>query len=68
MKKGVWAKLLSPLKSLQRLKGCLPASDELPGGLQLASHPLWIELATALPFQEVLRQKERDGIHINTQS
>lgn len=65
MKKGVWAKLLSPLKSLQRLKGCLPAGDELPGGLQLASHPLWIELATALPFKEVLRQKERAGIHIN---
>ena len=65
MKKGVWAKLLSPLKNMQRLKGCLPPGDELPDGLQLASHPLWIELATSLPFKEVLRQKERDGIHIN---
>jgi hypothetical protein len=65
LKKGVWAKLLSPLRALSRIKGTLPVDDELPEGAQLASHPLWIELASALPFKEVCRQKTREGLHIN---
>lgn len=65
LKKSVWAKLLSPLQALSRLKGILPADDELPEGQMLASHPLWIELASALPFEEVLRKRCREGLHIN---
>lgn len=65
LKKSVWAKLLSPLRAFQRVKGTLPLDAELPDGHQLASHPLWIELATALPFTEVCRQRCRDNTHIN---
>ena len=46
--KSVWSRMLSPLKTIQRLKGILPPSDELPDGVVLASHPLHIELASSL--------------------
>ena len=65
LKKSVWAKLLSPVKALARRKGLLPADDELPDGQLLSSHPLWIELASALPFTEVCRERAREGLHIN---
>ena len=65
LRKSVRAKLLSRLKSLARRKGVLPEEDELPDGQMLASHPLWMEFASALPYAEVLRQRCRDGVHIN---
>lgn len=42
--RSVWAKLLSPFKSSQRVKGLLPPEDELPEGYMLPSHPLWMHL------------------------
>lgn len=65
LRKSVWAKLLSPLRALNRVKGILPTDDELPDGSQLASHPLWIELATALSFREIVRKRMREGLRIN---
>ena len=65
LKKSVWAKLLSPLKALERLRGTLPPADELPDGFVLASHPLWIELGSALSFEEVMRKHIAGNRHIN---
>ena len=65
LNKGAWTKLLSPVRALLRLKGALPAADELPEGKVLSSHPLWLELACCLPFEEVLREKVRRAVHIN---
>ena len=65
LNKGTWTKLLSPVRALQRLKGILPPAEELPEGKMLSSHPLWLELASCLPFEEVLREKARQVVHIN---
>ena len=66
LRKSVWAKFLSPLKASKRIRGLLPPSEELPPGEgALASHPLYIELATCLQFEEVCKDKTRDGVHIN---
>ena len=65
LRKSVWSRLLSPLKSLQRIKGILPAADELPGDQCLASHPLHIELGSCLQFVELEKRKSSQDIHIN---
>ena len=65
LRKSVWVHLLSPLKSLQRIKGVLPPAEELPEGQMLASHPLWIVLASALRYKEVCRKAMPPGRHIN---
>ena len=59
LSKPVWSKLLSPLRSLQRLKGELLPADELPEGVMLPTHPLFMELACALPFHE----EASPGVH-----
>eukprot|EP00438_Fugacium_kawagutii_P021002 Skav228367 [mRNA] locus=scaffold1981:191093:195553:+ [translate_table: standard] len=56
LRKAVWSKLLSPLKALK--------AEELPEG-GLPSHPLWMELASSLQFDEVCKQRCREGVHIN---
>lgn len=65
VRKSVWSRLLSPLKSLQRIKGILPAADELPGDQCLASHPMHIELGSCLQFVELEKRKSSQDIHIN---
>ncbi len=66
LRKSVWAKFLSPLKASKRIRGALPPAEELPPGEgSLSSHPLYIELATAMQFEEVQKGKTRDGAHIN---
>ena len=65
LRKSVWAKLLSPLKSLLRIKGLLPEADELPEGVPLPSHPLWIEMSRVLQFQFVKSKATPEGRHIN---
>lgn len=65
LRKSVWVHLLSPLKSLQRIKGVLSPAEELPEGQMLASHPLWIVLASALRYKEVCRKAMPPGRHIN---
>ena len=45
LSKPVWAKLLSPLRAVQRLKGLLAPADELPSGWFYLLIPcLWIWL------------------------
>eukprot|EP00438_Fugacium_kawagutii_P029179 Skav210075 [mRNA] locus=scaffold7699:14183:18616:+ [translate_table: standard] len=65
LRKSVWVHLLSPLKSLQRIRGVLPTAEELPEGQTLASHPLWIVLASSLKYTEVCRKRMPAGRHIN---
>lgn len=65
LRKSTWVKLLSPSKALDRLHGELQASDELPSGEVLCSHPLHSLLITGLQFEEVCRARTRDGSHIN---
>ena len=65
LRKIVWAKLLSPLRRLQRIQGILPAHDELPEGQQLPSHPLWVLLGGGLAYKEVTRRATRRNHHIN---
>ena len=65
LRKSVWAKLLSPLKSVLRIKGLLPEADELPEGVPLPSHPLWIELSRVLQFVFVKSRSTPEGRHIN---
>ena len=65
LRKSYWVKLLTPLRKLQRLRGVLPASEELPDGQMLPSHPLWLALGGSLKFVEVLRKRAVKPTHIN---
>ena len=65
LRKPVWTKLLSPVKSLQRIRGVLPPADELPGEGMISSHPLHIELGTCLQFVELEKRKSLTSVHIN---
>lgn len=65
LRKSVWSKLLSPLKASECIKGIIPPAEELPAG-SLASHPLWIELASALEFHKVFKERSREGIYTST--
>ena len=65
LRKNTWVKLLSPARALDRVHGELQTADELPGGDTFHAHPLHQLLVTGLQFEEVLREKSRDGLHIN---
>ena len=65
LRKSVWTRLLSPLKSIERMKGSLEPSDELPGEDEFKTHPLWLELARSLQFRVVSKRRTSDGVHIN---
>ena len=65
LRKSVWTKLLSPVKSLQRIRGVLPPAEELPGEGMISSHPLHIELGTFLQFEELEKRKSPHPVHIN---
>ena len=65
LRKQVWSKLLSPSRSLLRVKGLLPPAEELPDGQTLASHPLHIELGTCLQFEVLEKRAAVRQVHIN---
>lgn len=65
LRKNTWVRLLSPLKARARLRDELAAEDELPDGTVMATHPLWTTLAGCLQFEMVVKQKTREGAHIN---
>ena len=65
LRKNTWVKLLSPARALDRVHGELQTADELPGGDAFHAHPLHQLLVTGLQFEEVLREKSRDGLRIN---
>ena len=65
LSKGVWSKLLSPWKTWLRSHDNLALEDELPGGVPLVSHPLWLEISKALQFSLTLLRRVRSRKHIN---
>ena len=67
LRKSVWTKLLSPLRAATRLRGALPLAEELPEGIPLPSHPLWVELATSLQFRSIKTRKATALRHINVE-
>lgn len=48
LSRGVWNKLLTPWQSWLRFHGQLYEEDELPEGVPLVSHPLWVLLSRVL--------------------
>eukprot|EP00438_Fugacium_kawagutii_P004856 Skav221077 [mRNA] locus=scaffold3118:408562:418463:- [translate_table: standard] len=63
--RGVWAKLLSPWKAWLKDHESLLAEDELPDGIPLVSHPLWLILAEALKYELLFRERASKRKHIN---
>ena len=63
--RGVWSKLLAPWKAFLREHSELDEEDELPGGVPLVAHPLWIELVESLEFQVSHVSRHRGRRHIN---
>ena len=49
--RGTWSRLLSPWRVWQRQHGELLETDELPDGVPLVSHPLWLAIAQCLQFE-----------------
>ena len=65
LQRGSWSRLLSPWKSWLKLHGDLEEEQELPSGVPLVSHPLWVELAQCLEFRLHHRKRVRKKEHIN---
>ena len=63
--RGVWSKLLTPWGAYLREHAELAEEDELPGGVPLVAHPLWIELVESLKFQVGHVNRHRRRRHIN---
>ena len=62
--RGTWSRLLSPWKSWQKLHDCLE-EEELPDGVPLVSHPLWLLIAQVLQFRLNHCELARGRRHIN---
>ena len=65
LSKPRWSRLLLPFTAWKRAAGTLPEEDELPDGVPLLPHPLWMELFQSLQFEGALRRPTRRGDHIN---
>ena len=63
--RGAWSRLLSPWKVWCRNYGQLFVEEELPDGVPLVSHPLWLAVAQTLQYQLFLRRRVRRKRHIN---
>ena len=66
VRKGVWAKLLGPRDSWDRIHGLLADGEELPDPTQhYTSHPLWQVISRGLEFRECWRKEVKKPLHIN---
>eukprot|EP00438_Fugacium_kawagutii_P031232 Skav211063 [mRNA] locus=scaffold314:129393:143003:- [translate_table: standard] len=65
LSRGTWSKLLSPWDCWKKTHGLLSEEDELPEGVPLVSHPLWLALAEILPFQLNHKRLVTSRKHIN---
>ena len=54
-----------PWRAWLREHGGLEPEDELPEGVPLVSHPLWLLLAEVLQFRVLIREKSHGRKHIN---
>eukprot|EP00435_Cladocopium_sp_Y103_P029655 s4131_g7.t1 len=63
--RGAWNKLLTPWESWLKSHGQLFEENELPAGVPLVSHPLWLELAESLQFHLHHKRQCLGRKHIN---
>ena len=63
--RGAWTHLLSPWKLWCKQHGELFLGEELPEGVPLVSHPLWLTLAETLEFRVLKRKEVKKKRHIN---
>jgi len=63
--RGAWSKLLTPWQSWLKSHGQLFEDEELPAGVPLVSHPLWLELAECLQFHLHHKKAVVSRKHIN---
>lgn len=63
--RGAWSKLLTPWQSWLRSHGQLWEEEELPAGVPLVSHPLWVELSEVVQFHLHHKKPCKPGRHIN---
>eukprot|EP00434_Breviolum_minutum_P008186 symbB.v1.2.007217.t1/scaffold441.1/size205278/4 len=63
--RGSWSKLLSPWKSYLREHDDLELCDEIPDGVPLVCHPVWVSLAEYLQYKVTLMKKITRRQHIN---
>lgn len=63
--RGSWSRLLSPWKSYLREHDDLELCEEVPDGVPLVCHPVWISLAEHLQYKVTLMKKVLRRQHIN---
>eukprot|EP00435_Cladocopium_sp_Y103_P037015 s110_g9.t1 len=63
--RGAWARLLSPWQLWLKQHGRLEAEAELPEGVPLVCHPLWVKLAKTLQFTFKFLFAVKKRRHIN---
>ena len=63
--RGTWSRLLSPWKTWQRLHDSLLEEEELPDGVPLVSHPLWLLISQELQFRLNHCKTAKSRRHIN---
>lgn len=65
LSRGCWNKLLSPWKAFLKEHEALEVESEIPAGVPLVCHPLWVAIAEHLQYRCVLRKKVLRRRHIN---
>ena len=63
--RGSWSRLLSPWKAYLKEHDDLELEEEVPDGVPLVCHPLWVSLAEHLQYKVTLRKEVRRRQHIN---
>ena len=65
LSRGTWSRLLSPWQCWLKSHGMLEEDAELPDGVPLVSHPVWLALARTLPFRLAYKKPCKVRRHIN---
>ena len=63
--KGTWAKMLTPWQRWLKQHGKLEEQDELPDGIPLVSHPVWLLLSQFLQYRLHHKKVVFNRRHIN---
>ena len=65
LSRGCWGKLLSPWKAFLREHSDLALEEEIPDGVPLVCHPLWVAVAEHLQYHCKFQKKVKRRRHIN---
>ena len=63
--RGTWSKLLIPVEGFSREHAELLEEDEVPSGVPLVCHPIWVLLSEILQYRLLHRRVQRRRQHIN---